>query len=91
MLIGWGLLFPAWMVGLFGGGMYAATFTLIPKEVEPDMVEFSMATATMAQMIGATLASLVAIPVQDAMWKKLGIGLMLFQITLHAIVVILFS
>ena len=50
--------------GLLGGAVYVNAFTLLAKEVEPSLREFSLAAASLADSVGIALADICGILVQ---------------------------
>lgn len=70
---GWTLLIPAFVVGLWGGAGYVLTYVHIAENVSPDMIEFSVATTTVAENLGLTVSAFTGMYMQGCMWKSLGI------------------
>lgn len=50
--------------GLLGGAVYVNAFTLLAKEVEPSLREFSLSAASLADSVGIALADICGIMVQ---------------------------
>ena len=57
-------MFRCCYAGVLGGAVYVNAFTLLAKEVEPSLREFSMSTASLADSVGIALADLCGILVQ---------------------------
>ena len=57
-------IFRCCYAGLLGGAVYVNAFTLLAKEVEPSLREFSMSTASLADSVGIALADICGILVQ---------------------------
>jgi hypothetical protein len=50
--------------GLLGGAVYVNAFTLLSREVEPRLREFSLAAASLADSVGIALADITGILIQ---------------------------
>ena len=50
--------------GLLGGAVYVNAFTLLAKEVEPSLREFSLSAASLADSVGIALGDICGIMVQ---------------------------
>ena len=59
--------------GLLGGAVYVNAFTLLAKEVEPSLREFSLAAASLADSVGIAMADICGILVQ--VWLQLPIAI----------------
>lgn len=70
----WWLLFPCFVTGLLGGAVYVNAFTLISRDVEPEMKEFSLAAASVADSSGIALADYVGIILQGCIFKANGLS-----------------
>ena len=61
-------------VGLLGGAVYVNAFTLLAKEVEPSLREFSLSAASLADSVGIALADICGIMVQASPRCPLRLG-----------------
>lgn len=50
--------------GLLGGAVYVNAFTLLSREVEPCLREFSLAAASLADSVGIALADICGVLIQ---------------------------
>eukprot|EP00879_Flechtneria_rotunda_P025058 GHRR01026595.1.p2 GENE.GHRR01026595.1~~GHRR01026595.1.p2 ORF type:complete len:101 (-),score=13.70 GHRR01026595.1:423-725(-) len=66
---GWSLLILCLVAGLLGGAVYVNSFTLLCKEVEPHMKEFSLSAACVADSLGIACADLAAIMLQGCLFR----------------------
>jgi battenin len=64
----WSIMILCFAVGLCGGAVYIGGFSLIALEVQPNMKEFSLAAASIADSIGISLANVSAIFLQKALY-----------------------
>ena len=64
----WSLLPLCFCVGLLGGAVYVNGFALISEEVSPDMKEFSLSAASIADSIGIATANVAGIFIQKALY-----------------------
>jgi battenin len=69
----WGLLVLALAAGLLGGAVYVNAFTLLAREVEPQLREFSLAAVCVADSLGIAAADLAAIAIQGCLFKLQGL------------------
>eukprot|EP00887_Chlorella_sp_A99_P001095 scaffold14.g1095.t1 len=60
----WGLLVPCFITGLLGGAVYVSAFMLISWEVAPELVEFSLGAASLADSLGVALADAAGVLIQ---------------------------
>lgn len=65
----WSLLVPCFVTGLLGGAVYVNAFTLISRNVEPRVREFSLGAASVADGIGVALADAVGILIQGCLFR----------------------
>ena len=65
----WSLLAPAFCVGLIGGAVYIGVFALIAEEVKPQLKEFSMGVAIIANTIGILASNVCGLYVQKFLYK----------------------
>ena len=65
----WTLLIPAFCVGLIGGAVYIGVFALIAEEVKPELKEFSMSVAIIANTIGILMSNICGVYVQKELYK----------------------
>ena len=70
----WSLLVLCFLVGLQGGAVYVGGFTLISKEVDPRLREFSLSAASLADSFGIVVADVSAIFIQSALYKYHGLS-----------------
>jgi len=70
----WWLLVPCFVTGLLGGSVYVNAFTLISRDVQPEMKEFSLAAASVADSSGIALADCVGIILQGCIFKANGLS-----------------
>lgn len=52
------------LAGLLGGAVYVNAFTLLSREVEPRLREFSLAAASLADSVGIALADICGVLIQ---------------------------
>mmetsp|Transcript_77792 Transcript_77792/g.223393 ORF Transcript_77792/g.223393 Transcript_77792/m.223393 type:complete len:345 (+) Transcript_77792:501-1535(+) len=71
---GYTLLLPAFIVGLLGGGVYVNAFTLINKEVDPDLREMALSSACVADSTGILLADIMSLYWQWCLFAANGIA-----------------
>ena len=71
--VGWTLLIPAFVTGLFGGFAYVQTYTYMSDNMSENRKEMAIAATTVGENLGSSVASLAAIGVQAALWSRLGI------------------
>ncbi|CAL5228292.1 g11397 [Coccomyxa viridis] len=69
----WWLLSLCLCTGLLGGAVYVNAFTLLAKEVEPSLREFSLSAASLADSVGIALADICGIMVQGCLFKANGL------------------
>jgi hypothetical protein len=69
----WSLLAPCFFTGLLGGAVYVNAFTLISREVEPRLREFSLAAASVADGLGVALADVSGVLIQGCLFKANGL------------------
>lgn len=69
----WGLLSLCFVAGLLGGAVYVNSFTLMSREVQPALREFSLSAACVADSVGIACADLVAILIQGCLFKLQGL------------------
>lgn len=69
----WGLLSLCFAAGLLGGAVYVNSFTLLSKEVDPTLKEFSLSAACVADSLGIASADLTAIFIQGCLFKLQGL------------------
>ena len=65
----WSLLAPAFCVGLIGGAVYIGVFALIAEEVKPELKEFSMGVAIIANTIGILASNVCGLYVQKFLYE----------------------
>lgn len=65
----WSLLVPCFCVGLLGGAVYVNGFALISEKVEPEMKEFSLSSASIADSVGIACANVAGIFIQRALYN----------------------
>lgn len=65
----WGLLSLCFLAGLLGGAVYVNSFTLLSKEVEPGLREFSLSAACVADSLGIACADVAAIAIQGCLFR----------------------
>lgn len=70
---GWTLLLLCLLTGLLGGAVYVNSFTLLSKEVEPTMKEFSLSAACVADSVGIACADATAILIQGCLFRWQGL------------------
>jgi len=70
---GWTLMLPCFVTGLLGGAVYVNSFTLLSKEVEPALKEFSLSAACVADSLGIACADLTAIMIQGCLFRWQGL------------------
>lgn len=66
---GWSLLLPCFLTGLLGGAVYVNSFTLLSREVAPELREFSLSAACVADSLGIAAADLAAILIQGCLYR----------------------
>lgn len=66
---GWTLLLLCLLAGLLGGAVYVNSFTLLSKEVEPTLKEFSLGAACVADSLGIACADAIAILIQGCLFR----------------------
>ncbi|EIE19722.1 hypothetical protein COCSUDRAFT_54594 [Coccomyxa subellipsoidea C-169] len=69
----WWLLAPCFVTGLLGGAVYVNAFTLLSREVEPRLREFSLAAASLADSVGIALADICGVLIQGCLFKANGL------------------
>jgi battenin len=69
----WSLLILCFLAGLLGGAVYVNSFTLMSREVEPSLKEFSLSAACVADSFGIAAADLTAIFIQGCLFKLQGL------------------
>lgn len=69
----WWLLILCFFAGLLGGAVYVNSFTLMSREVEPSLKEFSLSAACVADSFGIAAADLTAIVIQGCLFKLQGL------------------
>ncbi len=52
------------LTGLLGGAVYVNAFTLLSREVQPCLQEFSLAAASLADSVGIALADICGVLIQ---------------------------
>ncbi len=65
----WTLLVPAFCVGLIGGAVYIGVFALIAEEVKPELKEYSMGVAIIANTIGILASNVCGVYVQKGLYS----------------------
>ena len=65
---------PSFITGLFGGFAYIQTYTYMSDNIPENRKEMAIAATTIGENLGSSVASLVAIAVQAALWSRLGIN-----------------
>ncbi|KAK9918138.1 hypothetical protein WJX75_001533 [Coccomyxa subellipsoidea] len=70
----WWLLVPCFVTGLLGGAVYVNAFTLLSREVEPRLREFSLAAASLADSVGIALADICGVLIQGCLFKANGLA-----------------
>ncbi len=70
----WGLLGLCFLAGLLGGATYVNAFTLLSKEVAPELREFSLAAACVADSLGIAVADAAAVPLQGCLLRANGLA-----------------
>lgn len=66
---GWSLLLLCFLAGLLGGAVYVNSFTLLTKEVDPALKEFSLSAACVADSLGIACADATAIVIQGCLFR----------------------
>lgn len=66
----WVLLFPCFLVGLLGGGVYVNAFTLLSMEIPPNVLEFALSTVSIADTMGIIGADVAGLYVQACLYSK---------------------
>ena len=61
------------VAGLLGGAVYVNSFTLLSKEVEPALKEFSLSAACVADSLGIACADATAILIQGCLFRWQGL------------------
>ena len=69
----WSILLLCFLVGLQGGLCYIGVYSLIAIEVAPELKEFSLAAASLADSFGIVLADVSGILIQKALYSYHGI------------------
>jgi battenin len=69
----WGLLAPCFAAGLLGGATYVNAFSLLTREVEEGMREFSLSAACVADSLGIAVADVTAIAIQGCLFRLQGL------------------
>jgi battenin len=69
----WSILLLCFLVGLQGGLCYIGVYSLIAIEVAPELKEFSLAAASLADSLGIVLADVSGILIQKALYSYHGI------------------
>ena len=64
----WSLIAPAFCVGLVGGAVYVGAFALIAEEVAPELKEFSMSVAIIADSIGILAANYCGVWIEKSLY-----------------------
>jgi battenin len=64
----WSLIAPAFCVGLVGGAVYVGAFALIAEEVPPELKEFSMSVAIIADSIGILAANVSGLWIEQSLY-----------------------
>jgi battenin len=70
---GWSLLLVCLVVGLLGGAVYVNAFTLLCRQVPPQLQEFSLSATCVADSCGIACADLVAILIQGCLYRWNGL------------------
>ncbi|CAL8471388.1 g10930 [Coccomyxa elongata] len=70
----WWLLVPCFITGLLGGAVYVNAFTLLSREVQPCLQEFSLAAASLADSVGIALADICGVLIQGCLFKANGLS-----------------
>ena len=70
----WSLLVLCFLVGLQGGAVYVGGFTLISREVDSKLREFSLSAASLADSFGIVVGDISAIFIQRALYKHYNIS-----------------
>ena len=65
----WTLLIPAFCVGLIGGAVYIGVFALIAEEVKPELKEYSMGVAIIANTVGILASNVCGVYVQKGLYS----------------------
>ena len=65
----WTLLIPAFCVGLIGGAVYIGVFALIAEEVKPELKEYSMGVAIIANTIGILASNVCGVYIQKGLYS----------------------
>ncbi len=69
----WSILLLCFCVGLLGGAVYVGGFSLVAMESEPHMKEFNLSAASVGDSFGISLANVVSIALQKAIYSNYGI------------------
>jgi battenin len=70
----WLLMGPCFAVGLLGGAVYVNAFTLISREVAPELREFSLGAACVADSLGIAAADACSILLQGCLFRLNGLS-----------------
>ena len=70
----WSLLTLCFVVGLLGGAVYVNGFALISEKVPPQLKEFSLSAASIADSLGIAFSNVAGIFIQKAIYNYHGIS-----------------
>lgn len=65
----WSLLLPCFIAGLLGGTVYVNAFTLLARDVHPDLKEFSLGAASVGDSVGILFADIAGIFLQGCLYS----------------------
>lgn len=65
----WWLLIPCFLAGLLGGAVYVNAFTLLARDVDPDLKEFSLSAASVGDSVGILFADIAGVILQGCLYS----------------------